>query len=259
MTASGKCWGSIDPEGKSSKAFWEERYRGPEQPSTGRPNATDYFDRLERELLGAAERERDRRAPSPPDATVRRRGRRTAVAAIALTLLAGGTAAAVTGVFRPHREADGLLRLSERRIVAEGTTSDGRRWQLTASKSGAGFCFGLRLPYPVPPGVDPGAYATSDSEGCGGKEPGTLTLATSSGGEGPLVSTALAFGTAPDQATRVRVEARGISRTAATVEDDAGLDGRVYLVELPTRRALGPTTVVALDARGQEIGSASLG
>ena len=220
---------------------------------------TDYFDHLEGELLGAAERERDRRAPSPSDATVRRRGRRTAVAAIALTLLAGGTAAAVTGVFRPHREADGLLRLSERRTVAEGTTSDGRRWQLTASQSGAGFCFGLRLPNPVPPGVEPGAYGTSDSEGCGGKQPGTLTLATSSGGTGPAADNALAFGTAPERAARVRVEARGISRTAGTVEDDAGLDGRVYLVELATRKVLGPTTVVALDARGQEIGRTSLG
>lgn len=244
--------------GRGRAPAGEPRIEDASSTSGGR-RMTDYFDHLEHELFAAAERKRDRLDTSPPETIKRPRGRRTAAAAIALTLLAGGTAAAVTGVFRPHRKADGLVRLSERRTVAEGTTSDGRRWQLTASQSGAGFCFGLRLPNPVPPGSDPGAYGTNDSEGCGGKQPGTLTLATSSGGTEPAASNALAFGTAPERARRVRVEARGISKTTATIEDDAGLDGRVYFVELPTRKALGPTTIVALDARGQEIGRTALG
>lgn len=215
---------------------------------------TDYFANLERELVEAARRQRgSARSPQrAPAVRHRRSGRRTVVAALGLTLLAGGSAAAVAGVFRPDLEPDGLVRLSERRTLAEGTTPDGRRWELTGSQSDAGFCLGLRLSNQLP-----GVPGTSDSEGCGGKPAGSLTVGTSSGGDS--AKNGIAFGTAPDRAVRVRAQARGISVTVDTIDDNAGLDGRVYLVELPIRRALGPTTVNALDADGQKIGSVSLG
>jgi hypothetical protein len=40
---------------------------------------------------------------------------------------------------------------------------------------------------------------------------------------------------------------------------NAGLDGRFYVAELPVRRSLGPTTVVALDSDGVVIDETNLG
>jgi hypothetical protein len=217
---------------------------------------TGYFANLERELLAAAERQRYE-AHSPQPATPSRRfgGRRLRVmaTALALVVVTGVPAAAVTGVFRPHREPDGLVRLTKRQVIAEGTTPDQRHWQLLASQSGSGFCFGIKLPTGLP--GDDGN--TSVSEGCGGESPGSLKVATISGGSFP--QNGLAFGLTPDEATRVRVEARGVAVTVETVDDDVGLDGRFYVAELPVRKSLGPTVVVALDDDGAVIGRATIG
>lgn len=209
---------------------------------------SDYFTELGKELFAAAERER---ASFEPE-RVRRRGRisrRTAALAAGAVLVAGVPAAAVTGVFRPHSEPDGLVRLTQRRVVSSGTTQDGRRWELLSSYSGVGFCIGLRL------ATEPGG-ASSTSEGCGGKDSGTLNLATSGGGSRPQHG--LVFGSAPPEAVRVRVRARAASVTVETVEDPEGQNGRFYFAELPINRSLGPTTVIALDANGQEIAQAGL-
>jgi hypothetical protein len=64
---------------------------------------------------------------------------------------------------------------------------------------------------------------------------------------------------APDRATRVRVESGGVGATVETVNDNAGLDGRFYVAEMPVRTALGPTTVVARDSTGEVIDSVTLG
>jgi hypothetical protein len=216
---------------------------------------TSYFADLERELLVAAERQRcEARSPQPATPSRRFGGRRLRVmaTALALVVVTGVPAAAVTGVFRPHREPDGLVRLTKRQVIAEGTTPDQRHWQLLASQSGVGFCFGIRLPTGL---GDDGN--TSVSEGCGGESPGSLQVATSSGGS--LPQNGLAFGMTPDQATRVRVEARGVAVTVETVDDDVGLDGRFYVAELPVRKSLGPTVVVALDDDGAVIGRATIG
>lgn len=217
---------------------------------------TGYFAELERELCDAAERQLGQ-TPSRKRAAIARRigGRRLRIVAMSLLLVAvaGVPAAAVTGVFGPHAEPDGLVRLTERRVIAEGTTPDRGRWQLTASQSDRGFCFGITLPTQY----SPGGSGTTQSEGCGGTLPGTLSIATSSGGTRP--SNALAFGMTPDDAVRVRVQARGVTLTVKTVDDNAGLNGRFYVAELPIRRSIGPTTVTALDSQGTATDKATLG
>ena len=171
------------------------------------------------------------------------RVRPVALAAVFAALTAAGATAAVTGVFEPEREPDGLVRLAPKEVVAQGTATDGRSWQITASMSDVGFCFGLRRqPFP-------GASGTpSTSEGCGGPGPGTLTLATSSGGT--IKQNALVFGTAPDRASQITVRAgSNVERTVPAVDDELGVKGRFYLAELPIHR-LGDVTVIARDSRG---------
>jgi len=194
-----------------------------------------YFDELEAELV--------RVAAARPGSTARRLGRapRLALVATGLVLAAGVPAAALTGFFTPYTEPDGLVRLTAPRVLVAGTTPDGRPYALTGSRSGVGFCFGLRIP-PIR-----GAEATM-SEGCGGSEPGSLSLASSSGGS--RRDNALVFGLAPDGAARVRVSSSGVTEVVATRDDRAGLRGRTYLAQLPIRVALGRITVEALDARG---------
>ncbi len=211
---------------------------------------TGYFADLERELVAAAERQRDAASPSPRPA---RRRRRVAAVTVGLIAVAGVPAAAVTGVFRPHDEADGLGRLSARRVIAEGDTPDRGHWKLTASRSDVGFCFGIDLPTLYFAGDE----GRTQSEGCGGAEPGTLSVATSSGGSVP--HNGLAFGTAPRGADRVRVVARAVSVTVEAIDDDAGLPGRFYVAELPVRRSLGAVTVTALDAEDKPIATVNIG
>lgn len=210
---------------------------------------SDYFTELGKELFAAAERQQA--APSS-EHTKRRRGipRRAVAIGAGAVLLAGVPAAAVTGVFRPYREPDGLVRLTQRQVVASGVTQDGRKWELLSSYSGVGFCVGLR--------VTQAGFGTSTSEGCGGKEPETLSLATSSGGNQPGTQNALAFGTAPAAAVRVRALARGRSVAVDTFKAPEGQTGRFYFAEFPFDRSLGPTTVIALDADDREIARTQL-
>ena len=175
-----------------------------------------------------------------PRRLARRRRRMGGLAAAFVLLAAGGATAAVTGVFTPQKEVDGLVRTAPKSVVTTGTTSDGRRWELTTSDSDVGFCFGLRFP----------DEAGASSEGCGGSGPGSLTVATSSGGSAKL--NALVFGTAPDAARRIVVRTAGRERTVPAVDDARGVEGRFYLAELPVHR-LGGVTVVGLDAAGQRI------
>jgi len=194
-----------------------------------------YFDELEAELV--------RVAAARPKITARRFGRapRLALVATGLVLAAGIPAAALTGVFNPYTEPDGLMRLTAPRVLVSGMTPDGRPYALTGSRSGVGFCFGLRIQ------SIPGAEATM-SEGCGGSEPGSLSLASSSGGS--RRNNALVFGLAPDGAARVRVRSSDITEVVATQDDRAGLRGRTYLAQLPIRVALGRITVEALNDSG---------
>jgi len=216
---------------------------------------TGYFTQLEQELVSAAARHDAARTPGAPERSATRRrivSRRMALIAAGLLVVAGVPAAAVTGVFRPHREVDGLVRLSEPRVILEGATPDRGHWQLLASRSDRGFCFGIRLPADLP-GATRGVF----SEACGGAEPGSLSVATSSGGSVPR--NGLAFGMTPDGAERVRIEARRISVTVKTLDDHAGLEGRFYVAELPIRTSLGRTTVRALDQDGNVIGTTAIG
>ena len=188
----------------------------------------------------ALEHERRRRfRPARP-------GRLPALAAALALLTAAGATTAATGVFTPEREPDGLVRLAPKVVVAQGTTTDGRTWELTTSRSDVGFCFGLRSqPFPGASG------SPSTSEGCGSKEPGALTLATSSGGT--IRQNALVFGTAPADARQITVRAGpDVERTVAAVDDSLGVKGRFYLAELPVHR-LDAVTVEARDARGRTV------
>jgi len=215
---------------------------------------TGYFAELERELVAAAERRRaESRSRQRAESGRRLGGRRIRAAAVALVVLGVAVpAAAVTGVFRVHRESDGLVRLSETRVIVDGTTPTRGHWQLLASQSDGGFCLGIRLPRHL----FRGDTSTMVSEGCGTPPPGSLTIATSSGGS--LPSHGLTWGMTPDRAVRVRVEARGVSVTVPTLDDRLGLAGRFYVAELPITGFLGTTTVVALDTRGAALGRSTL-
>lgn len=210
-----------------------------------------YFSQLERQLVAAARRDSAPGADKEPTARPKRRWKpgRTALLAAALVVFAGVPAAAVTGVFRPHREPDGLVRLSERQVAAQGTASDGRHWELLVSRSDVGFCLGLRAPeWPGGP--------VSTGEGCGGREPGSLSVGTKSGGTIP--QNAWVHGMTPDGAQSVRVQTEDdITVTVKTIDDDFGLKGRFYFAELPVQTGLGPTTIQALDADGHVVATQS--
>lgn len=203
-----------------------------------------YFSQLERQLVAAARR--DAANARAPAVTVRRRRRwrhgRTGLLAVALVVLAGVPAAAITGVFTPYRETGGLVRLSEQQVAAEGTASDGRHWQLLVSRSDVGFCLGLRAPaFPRGP--------VGTREACGGPEPGSLAVATSSGGS--VRQNAWVHRMTPEAARSVRVRTEGgITVTVKTIDDKLGLQARFFFAELPVQTPLGPTTIQALDADG---------
>lgn len=214
-----------------------------------------YFDELGAQLVAAAQRRSPAGDPatSEPARRPKWRSKRVMGLAAAIVVTAGVPAAAVTGVFKPYREVDGLVRLSPQRVVADGTTTDGRYWELTTSRSDVGFCLGLRLP---PPSATESRIL---SEGCGGKSPEALSVATISGGS-RSGNDALVFGTAPEQATQVRVEGRRVPAVEVKALEGAGGErGRFYLVELPTRKAPHPVTVTALDANGRAIAEQHIG
>lgn len=207
---------------------------------------SSYFDALQHQLVDAAARDNARQADRGPRA--RRRRSRTLAIGLAVTAVlvpAAGAVATISGVFTPHREPDGLVRLSERQVVAAGRLADRGPWQLVLSRSDVGWCFGLRIAQI--PGEPP-----SVGEGCGGAVPGSLHVATQSGGSFHLK--ALAFGIAPSQARRIEVRtAGGVMATTDALDDDKGVPGRFYLVELPVRTTLGAITVTARDADGRAI------
>lgn len=209
---------------------------------------SDYFAKLERELVAAAEREQHSTAQGPvPDRSRRQRRHRLVLATLAAVLATGVSAAAVSGVFWPHRESDGLVRLSERRVAAEGHTADGAGWQLLVSRSDAGLCLGFRR-------MDAEMRV---SEGCGRQQPDELSVATISGGDRP--SNAIAYGMTPASATHVRIVADDVELVVPTTAPRFDLPGRLYVGELPTRRTLGFTKVTALDATGHDLVDASIG
>ncbi|MEJ7786979.1 MAG: hypothetical protein WKF96_19435 [Solirubrobacteraceae bacterium] len=214
---------------------------------------TGYFAELERELVAAAERRRGESRSRHAGRSRRLGGRRIRAAAVGLVMLAVAVpAAAVTGVFRAHLEPDGLVRLSEQRVIVDGTAPTRGHWQLLASQSDQGFCLGIRLPNHF----FRGDTSTRVSEGCGTPPPGSLTVATSSGGS--LPTHGVTWGMTPEHAVRVRVEARGASVTVPTVDDHLGLAGRFYVAELPFTGSLGTTTVIALDSKGPVLGTPTL-
>lgn len=188
-----------------------------------------YFAELERELTRAAVRQQ----------RSSRRKRTTAIVAAAIMILAVPTGAAVTTVFEPHKEGDGLVRLTEPRVIAEGSTSSAGRWRLIASESSAGFCLGIELASTAP-GARP--------EGCGGVRAGSLGLSAASA-NGTIW---LAYGPAPEQSETVTIVSRGRpSVTLKTTNDGVGLAGRFYVAEMPDRPAFGSMRVVARDPRGK--------
>jgi hypothetical protein len=219
---------------------------------------TSYFRELERQLSHAADRQQQSdesgRSAAREQRTARRR--RVAVAAAALLVLGGVPAAALTDVFSPHREVDGLVRLSEKRKILDGFVPIRGRWELIAYESDAGFCLETRLRVEAPAGV-PGDLGTETGGGCGGPGPGSLTVGTFGGGDN--ARSGLAVGTAPEGAASIRVTARHLTVTVPAREDDAGLPGRFYVAELPLHTSLGPTVVEALDRDGRVIAKATFG
>jgi hypothetical protein len=202
-----------------------------------------YFAALERELVSAA----GRRGPR------RRRGRGTVLLAAALLAAAGGTAAAVTGTFDRRDEVREIGRLFRSAPIAEGTTSNGARWQLLASDAGGRFCFGIAMPSADPQMLRPGGGAT-----CGRREPGILTIEAASGGPGRRYGPrhSLALGTAPDAAVSVEITVGKGKLTVPTFDDPKGIEGRFYVTGIPLRWQRQRRHVRAFDASGNVIARA---
>ena len=199
-----------------------------------------YFAELERELVRAAAR--------VPRARRSRRG--VALLAAALIAAAGvPAAAAIREAFRPHRDIDGVLRLTERRTIAQGSDSDGHEWRLLGSQSSAGFCLAMAMP-----SGDPDELAPGLGESCGEEKLGTfsLGLSSTSGRRAGLV-----HGVTPDEAERVEVRAGRVTVTVRTIDDSMGLKGRFYVAELPVRLLRGHMRAIALDSDGRRVRSAS--
>jgi hypothetical protein len=159
---------------------------------------TDFFDRLDDELRQAAARQ-DAAASRAGNRRRTRFSRRTRalLATAAALVVAVPAGAAVVDAFRPHREADGVVRTAPRDVIARGADPIFGRWEAFVSATSSGPCFGIRLL--DPPGIEPG----STVEGCGTDD----RPARIGGGDGPP-RTAL-FGFAPRGASSVRIEARG--------------------------------------------------
>jgi hypothetical protein len=211
-----------------------------------------YFAELERQLSQAADRQHQPDGSGRTAVRNQRTARRRRVAAVVagLLVIGGAPAAALTGIFTPHREVDGIVRLSDKRTILEGSVPVRGRWALIAYQSDAGFCLETRVPV-----EEPGEPSTT-SGGCGGPEPGSLTVGTISGGDN--ARSGLAVGTAPEGAESIRVRARHLTVTVPAREDDAGIPGRFYVAELPIRTSLGPTVVEALDRDGRVVARATI-
>ena len=204
---------------------------------------SDYFDRLEKELRGAAVRQDagDRANRRRRRAGVLARQSRPLLALAAALIVAVPTAAAVV-VFQPDREPDALIRTAPKSLLASGQDPLWGTWEAFASDSTIGPCFGIRLI--DPPGTQPGGT----SEGCGV----TSKPARIGGGSGPA-RTAL-FGFAPTAAQRVRIEAGGQTAREFPAHPTNDRRGAFFFASLPANpNKLPSLRVIALDANGQPI------
>lgn len=193
---------------------------------------SDEFGRVAREI-------ESRRRRSPARAL---RGRTAALAGVAVLLLAGAATAAVTGVF--DDEPDGLVGATDKGVVAAGQTERGTSWQLMSAKEGDSFCLALRV-------KSAAAAGPATHKNCGGMTPGRLGAATaSSGGDETLL-----FGTVPDEASTVAISAGDARPVADAVDDETGLAGKFFVIELPRAEDPDPRLSV-LDERGGTVGEA---
>lgn len=198
-----------------------------------------WIEQLNDEFARVAHESETRRRHWPARAL---RGRTAALASVAVLLLAGAATAAVTGVF--DGEPDGLVGATDKGVVAAGQTERGTSWQLMSAKEGDSFCLALRVKSAAAPGP-------ATHKNCGGMTPGTLGAATgSSGGDETLL-----FGTVPDEASAVTISAGGARPVADVVDDESGLAGKFFVVELP-RAENGDPRLSVLDERGGTIGEA---
>ena len=184
-------------------------------------NLGDEFSRLEREAGAAGSHSTTGRWM--PGAVIRRGRRGVAVLGAMLVLLGGAAAAAVVKFDRPD-PTWGLLKATKQRVLAQGLTSDGQPWLLAAGDKGHAFCLSLRIGDPA---KDPLSTAN-----CGGMRPATFgaSLHWRSEGHGPLL-----FGTAPDDASALRVQAPGAAaRDVPLVDEEDERAGKFFVVELPS-------------------------
>lgn len=199
---------------------------------------------LDAEFTRVAQQHARRKRRRARSVLQRTRWRTPALVSVLTLLLAGGATAAVTGVFTPHREPDGLLRLTEPQAIASGTFEDNRSWRLFGSESDAGFCLELELPAPsIAEG--PVTYG-----GCGGGL-GTLHPASLAGGSSK--KNAIVYGTAPEDARTVTViTEKGNRYTATAIDDPYGFAGKFFVTDLPTT-TLGTLTLRAHDDGGKPV------
>lgn len=170
---------------------------------------------------------------------------RPALLALALVTGLGVPAVAVTGVFDSYTEPDGLVRLSEPRVVLDGTTRTYGRWELVASDSDRGPCLGMRV-----------ATSPNTGESCGRRSLGTLSVTVV---HDPGVETALVYGSAPDAARQIELTAgHSGARKVPALDDRAGLEGRFYVAEVPASAARSGVTVTASDDGERTVEQTSL-
>ncbi len=162
-----------------------------------------------------------------------------AAAAMSLCFAAGATAAAVTGVFDDDLTSG--LAGANPTVVATGTAADGSLWKLFAGRTGDSFCLSLRTQ--SVPSAPPEADAN-----CGGFQPGALEATYGGTETAPFV-----FGTAPDEAVKLSLTARGESRAVPVTDDGQDLPGRFFVADLPRGDFDPAATVTLTDASGATI------
>lgn len=146
----------------------------------------DYETTLRDELVAAAAR------LNAGDARVPQRRRRLLMGAVAAFAILTPTAAAVSGIWKPFTEPDGLRRLTEPVVVASGSLDVQGDWVLERSASSSGPCLELRFASPQRAGV-------ARAGGCG--VPTGAHVA--SVGAGPSGDAGVAFGVASDAASTI--------------------------------------------------------
>ena len=144
----------------------------------------------------------------------RRRSRRKLVAiAAALTLCAGGAATAT--VLDRDEPLVRIFDARDKQLVLSGTDSRGKGWKVVTGRNEDAFCMTMIND------------AASSSAQCGGITPGTLEATLGGSGVG------FAYGTLPDEAAEVVLTGGGESRSAVVADDEHGVPGRFFAVEIP--------------------------